>query len=239
MTLIARIRTICERAENQRSIEEKRAEVDRLQPLLSDARRLSDDLDREVTQLRLLRDQGIHIKTSDKADAARNTLGRLRERFTKETRAENLTRGSDWTLLKRQVQATCEDLASAHQAEWCQFVETAYSGDTPINLRGSLAGTERNLTNLERYGKVYAELNQYARSRPSGRADFERIRDLARQLTEIHQDFDFNVPEAVKLFLQAVAGGGAHLDLLTTEVRDWLRQQSMSDHYRIVAKMVS
>lgn len=236
MTLIERIETICERAENQRSIEEKRAEVNRLQPLLNDARNLSEDLDHEVAQLRFLRDQGIFTAPPDKAEAARKTLGRLRERFTKESRAEHLTRGRDWTLLKEQVRATCENLASALQTEWAQFVQTAYSGDTPSTLEGSLAGTEGNLQNLRRYREVHAELNRYAKSRPTGRTDFDNVRDLSRQLTEIYQDFDFDVPEEVKRFLQAVAGGGANLDLFTTEVRVWLQKQNTSDHYRIVAR---
>lgn len=236
MTLIARIENICGRAENQRSIEEKAAEVERLQRLLNDARRLEDELGDEVKQLRLLQDQGISMAPPEKAQAARKTLGRLQERFSKDRRAENLTRGRDWTLLKDQVRATCEQLASTLQTEWGHFVQSAYSGDTPSSLKGSLAGTEQNLDNLARYSEVYAALNQYARSRPSERGDFDRVRDFSRQLSEIYQDFDFDVPEAVNRFLRAVAGGGAELELLTSEVRDWLEQHSRSDRYRIVAK---
>ena len=89
MTLLKRIETVCKRAKEQHSIEEKRAEVDRLQPLLNEARDLSEELGHEVAQLRFLQDQGISTTTQDKAKAARNTLGRLRERFSKESRAEH------------------------------------------------------------------------------------------------------------------------------------------------------
>ena len=150
-----------------------------------------------------------------------------------------LTRGRDWTLLKEAVRAACKNLASALQTEWVQFVQTAYRGDTPCTLKENLARTEGNLQNLQRYSEVYAELYQYVRSRPTGRADFDHVRALARQLTKIHQEFDFDVPEEVKHFLRAVADGGAHLDLLSKEVRDWLQQQNTSDHYRIVAKVSS
>jgi hypothetical protein len=40
----------------------------------------------------------------------------------------------------------------------------------------------------------------------------------------------------VKQFLQAIANGGADLDLLTDEVRRWLQQQGSTGRYQIVAK---
>jgi hypothetical protein len=239
MTLVERIEALRERAEGQSSLEQKRAESGRLQYLLNAARRLSEDLGSQVTQLRMLEDQGIETSAPDSAVAARKTLSKLRERFAKEPRAEQLTRGQDWTRLNEQIQATCRTLASALETEWRRFVGTAYSGESPNNLAGSLASTDGNMANLKRYRDAYAQITQYARSGPRERADFDRVRDLVRQLTEIYQGFDFNVPEDVKRFLRAVADGGANLDLLTAEVRDWLQQQNTGSQYRIVARASS
>ena len=239
MTLIERIQTLRERANGQLSLEEKRNESQRLRPLLDGARKLSESLGREVEQLRLLQDQGISVSVPDSSTAARKTLGRLRERFAKEMRTEQLTRGRDWQRLNEQVLLTCQSLSSALQAEWRRIVETAFSGDKPSNLEQTLASTPKNLQNLRRFQGGYGKLEQFSRSRPTGRADFEQVRDLARQLTEIYQDFDFDVPEDVNRFLRAVADGGADLALLTAGVRDWLEGQDTSSHYRIVARLSS
>ena len=236
MTLIERIETLRKRAGDQIFLEKKRAESTLLQPLLDDARALSEDLSREIEQLRLLKDQGIDVAAPDSAAMACKTLGRLRERFAKENRAEQLTRGRDWGRLNDQIEETCKSLATALRAEWRRVVETAFSGDKPNNLENTLARTAGNERNLQRYREVYGKLNQLSGYRPTERSDFDNIRILARQLKEIHQDFDFNVPDDVKLFLGAVAVDGADLALLTAEVRDWLKQQNTSDHYRIVAR---
>ena len=228
MTLIERIQTLSKRASSQLALEENRAESGRLQQLLRDARTFSEKLGSEVKQLRLLQDQGISVSAPDGATAARKTLGRLRARFAKEPHAEQLTRGRDWTLLNKQVLLTCKNLSSALDAEWRRVVETAFSGDKPANLADTLARTPGNMRNLDRFRDVYAHLEQYARSRPTGRADFVHVRDLARQLTEIYQGFDFGVREDVKRFLRAVADGGANLELLTPDVRDWLDEYGTS-----------
>ena len=63
------------------------------------------------------------------------------------------------------------------------------------------------------------------------------MRLLAEQLEAAAQDFNFDVPEPVKAFLEAVQSvAGAPLDLLTAEVRDWLKANNSFDSYRISAK---
>ena len=236
MNLIERIETLCERANGQRALEEDSAESRRLQPLLDEARKFSQNLAQEVEQLRLLQDQCISISAPESATSARNTLGGLRKRFSKKPRAEQLTHRKDWNRLKDQVLLTCRSLSSALDAAWRQFVGTAFSGGDPNSLRSTLPSTPDNLRSFEHYRLRYAELSGFARSRPTGRADFERVRDLARLLTEIHGSFDFHVPEDVKRFLRAVAEDGADIGLLTAGVRNWLEAQGTSAHYRIVAR---
>jgi hypothetical protein len=237
MTLIDRIEALTERASGLDALERRRAESAKLQQLLAKARPMNDQLGTEIQQLRLLRDEGVDAPLdSTSADAARRTLFRLIDRFNKKRTADSLTRGRDWTLLEEHTQTTCQTLTDALKAAWRQFIATAYTGESPSHLERSLAITDRNLEQLNLYKQTYTQLNGLARSRPQERGDFDRVRQLARQLGEIHQRFDFDVPEAVKHFLQAVAGGGADVDLLTEEVRTWLQQQGSSGHYRIVTR---
>jgi hypothetical protein len=77
------------------------------------------------------------------------------------------------------------------------------------------------------------------RGRPSQRREptstSSAIRLTAENLAAIAKDFDFDVPDAVKQFLDALPQGGAPLSLLTDEVRAWIIGQGQTDRYRVVA----
>jgi hypothetical protein len=239
MTLLARIADLKRRAEAQQGRQTGLDEVNKLQPLLRDAKALAQGLGIEVTQLHLLRDQGLvpvptNIAGAD-AGAALTTLDPLRTRFAQDRRTERLTQGTGWTRLKEKTEAARTQAASTLDQTWRGFVSSAYGGDKPADLERNLAPTDGNNQQLQRYRSAYNELLALSR-RPGSREDFERVRELARLLREIHQGFDFSVPDAVKRFLDAMAAGGADLDLLTDEVRDWLHQQGGLGRYQIVAR---
>lgn len=239
MTLLERIADLKRRAEDQSGRQGGLDEVQRLQPLLADARLLSRSLGIEVAQLHLLRRQGLPLPDAPAhpdAGAALKTLDRLLKRFTDKRRAESLTKGQDWTQFNDLTQKARKAAAVALDQAWRDFVANAYSGDKPTNLEGNLAPTDVNKERLGRYRSAYEELTRLANRRPTGSEDFDRVLELSRQLRELYQGFDFGVPEAVKLFLQAIAKGGADLDLLTDEVRIWLQQQSSIGRYQIVAR---
>ena len=240
MTLLQRIEDLKRRAQHQLGRQAGRDEAGKLQPLLNEANALSQGLGTEVTQMHLLRDQGLTLPDAPagpKAGAALTTLDRLLKRFAEKRGAESLTRGQDWTRFKESTKAARMQAATALDQAWRSFVTGAYSGDKPADLERSLAPTDVNKERLVRYRSAYEELIRLANRRPAGREDFDRVRELSRQLKELFQGFDFGVPEAVKLFLQAIAKGGADLDLLTDEVRIWLQQQGSAGRYQIVAKL--
>ncbi|EXI65336.1 MAG: hypothetical protein AW08_03255 [Candidatus Accumulibacter adjunctus] len=239
MTLLERIEDLKRRAQDQLGRQAGRDEAGKLQPLLKEANALSQGLGTEVTQMHLLRDQGLPLPDAPagpNAGGALTTLDRLLKRFAEKRRAEGLTRGQDWTRFKESTQAARIQATTALDQAWRSFVTGAYSGDKPADLERSLAPTDVNKERLSRYRAAYEELIRLANRRPTGREDFDRVRELARQLKELHQGFDFGVPEGVKQFLQAIAKGGADLDLLTDEVRAWLQQQGSTGRYQIVAK---
>ncbi len=236
MTLIERIRDLQHRAQQQAARQTSLDEVKKLLPLLQQARTLSEGLATEVQQLRLLRDQGLVLPNPPEATgAALRVLGRLRERFAQERRAERLTQRQDWEGLQKQTQEVCKQATQGLNKTWRDFVTSAYSGDNPENLERTLAPTEGNRALLSRYRETYQRLIGLARNRPVGREDFEKVREFARALNALHQGFDLNVPDAVSRFLRGVAAGGAPIDLLTDEVRAWLKGQGKLEAYRIVA----
>ena len=237
MILIERIEQLQRRANDLSGLQARLDETRRLQTLQQQAEKVSKPLGQQVQGLRLFRDQDMDLhEVPASAASALKTLDRLRTRFAKDRRAENLTRGQDWKRMESQVQETSKIINRELDNEWKQFVTTAYSGETPANLERTLAPTDSNRGRLSRYGEAHRQLMASARTLPTARIDFENGCRLARQLAEIHQGFDFNVPEAVGAFLKAIGAGGAGLELLTEEVRNWLTQQGTAGRYRIVAR---
>lgn len=240
MTLLVRIAGLKRRAEEQQGRQTALDEAGKLQPLLREAKALSQGLGTEVAQLDLLRgQQGITLPgdvVGAEGGAALTTLNQLRTRFAEDRRAERLTRGQGWSRLKERTEAARSQAARDLDKTWRDFVASVYSGDKPADLERSLAPTDGNSHRLQRYRSAYNELGTLSRRRPTGRKDFDRVHELARLLREIHQGFDLTVPDAVKRFLDAMAAGGADLDLLTDEVRVWLRQQGSAGRYQIVAR---
>lgn len=241
MTLLERIADLKRRAQDQLNRQVGLDEAGRLQPLLTEAKTFAQGLGTEVTQRHLLRDQGLQLPAGlagTEGDAALKTLERLRNRFSQNRRAESLNRGQDWSRFKESTEAARSQAASTLDKTWRDFVTGAYSGAKPTDLKRGLAPTEGNQQRLERYLSAYNDLAALSRRRPTGRGDFDRVQELARLLRELHEGFDFSVPDAVKRFLDAMAAGGADLDLLTDEVRNWLQQQGSTARYQIVAKRI-
>lgn len=236
MSLIDRIHNLTERSEKLVDLENRLAESRRLHELMKDAEAFSQTLEQQVLLSRLFDDQGFSRDVPEKVENALGTLSRLKERFENDTRAEQLTRGRDWRLFKDQLNKVCESAAQINKEQWRRFVGLAYSGQKPNELKTSLALTPENQANLPRYENVYEQLSRYARSLPAERSDFNNVREIAERLTEIYQQFDFDVPESVKRFLKAIGDGGADLGLLTNEVRAWLNENNSAAKYRIVAK---
>ncbi|MCB2425399.1 hypothetical protein, partial [Methylophaga pinxianii] len=136
----------------------------------------------------------------------------------------------------KKITTNCSVLS---KQKWLEFVQSSYEGQDPVQLESVLAPTDINKSNLLFFREKYLALKQLGRSRPKERGDFDSVRQISNQLREIHQRFDFEVPDDVRMFLVSVAEGGADLDLLTTEVLDWLHKKNTSNNYRIVTKPVS
>jgi hypothetical protein len=94
--------------------------------------------------------------------------------------------------------------------------------------------TESNKKALIEYSQLHGEFKILQREFPADTADINRVKMCAEKLKMVAEKFDFDVPEDVKIFLAAVARGGATLDLLTNEVGKWLNQNQSEMNYRIV-----
>lgn len=239
MSLSEHLKELSERANKLSKSDDRKAESRNLTPLLNDADSLSQDLGQEIEQLRLLRDQGLQINTSDLPIDSIKTLEKIKSRFSKSQRAQELTKGKDWTAFREGLKKITTNCSVISKQKWEEFIQSSYVGQDPHELGSALAPTDANTSNLLFFREKYQALKQLERSRPKVREDFESVRQISNQLREIHQRFDFEVPDDVRKFLVSVASGGADLDLLTTDVLDWLQKKNTSHNYRIVTKPVS
>jgi hypothetical protein len=188
----------------------------------------------------LYREQGLRPRAIAKlADRLAKRVTVLRDRFVADPNASTLTKGVQWSQMLDDAKEGV-GLAEASLAEaWRQYLDTLFGGDRPAELDSKLAPTEGNQTALARYRVVHSRLLQLRNNTPDAPEHFAEAKKVVEELKSIYQTFDFDVSLAVKMFLQAIGQGGASLDLLTDEVREWLHNNNSYNRYHIVVRNAS
>ena len=237
MNLLERIDALKVQVQELKTAQLNVGESQRLQTRLEEVDLVAIPLAQQVTLLNIFRTEGIDLSgASDTVEKAVKRIQTIQERFKAESKAASLTKGQDWTLMKKYTSEVTASVKTNLTDNWNRFVESSYSGEKPQNLQRSLAQTESNESALSRYRVEYDNLNLLARKLPESSINFENVRSTASKLKDIYKEFDFNVPEIVKEFLKAVGSGGADLDLLTDEVSKWLHSNGTINRYQIVAR---
>jgi hypothetical protein len=220
--------------------------LDHLEDNVKEARLLADlrsqlepeaaALSRAFAQRNLLSAFGIEVVTPPSLDIARHSAAALFNKFKTETKASTLKKGVGWTKLIEQTKVASRDLGSAIMQGWYAYRQTLFTGEAPSVIKGRIAFTPSNAAAFTKYSQRYEAFRSASENVPADGGGIENIRVLAAALTEAAQVFDFDVPLEVKLFLEAIQGGGATLDLVTTTVVDWLKSNNAFDSYRIVPR---
>lgn len=161
------------------------------------------------------------------------TLGRILKRF-KETPTRNaLVTGSDWPALSKGAKALTVSLREGCRQGWRTYTETLFAQVAIVESQ--VVKTEINVARLHEYWKLHRELQplkgdwESIASVRSFKSRAKRLLELAKELNE------FDAPDEVKRFLDAVSSnGGAPLDLLSGAVVEWLKAQNMYSRYKIV-----
>ena len=237
MTLVERINLMKGKVESLKVAQSGIIEANLLQARHEELRELAETLKQKVETLGLFRSKNIALTNIPSSiDKAASRVTTIRERFAMERKAAQLTKSNDWQFMQSNVKDVVGEVGDDINNSWRKFVEQAYSGETPTVLRRILALTNTNRNALDRYQKAYEKLSNLSRTIPADREDFDQVKTLASELRTIHGEFDFDVPKAVKDFLNAVGSMGADLELLNSEVLKWLRTKGSIDRYKIVAK---
>jgi hypothetical protein len=234
--------TLFERARELRTDLETLAELRASAGEAGELSLLKDSLGREVDELKqalagraVLAKAGLEVPLPTSHEGLRKRAQSLRERFEKDRRAEVLKKGQVWRTCLEQAGETAKTIAGEVRERWRAYEAEIFTGDTPSAVEKLLAPTTANKAAFRRYKAAFGELRQLFRTTPRSEEEISAARLKAHELEEIARAFDFDVPQEVKSFLEAVLSGGAPLETLTQNVIDWLKENNTHEQYRIVA----
>lgn len=192
------------------------AEVNALEGLRIGMANRAEKLRAELAKERLLAGASIAVSIPASLVAMRKRATGLLDKFVADTKANTLKRGQSWSALLDEVDTATRELGSAATAAWRAHRSSVFAGQSPAEIRGKLARTEKNDDAFDDYGTLYGRLKAAFDTFPVDAEAIVRVSRIAADLEKTATTFDFNVPADVKLFLEAVLSvKGAPLSLLT------------------------
>ena len=233
--LPGRVKALRTRLSRIRDLEGRVREAGSLDDLRADLAKPIAALKAQLDQGAILTAGGITVDLPPAVAQGRRRAAALLEAFSADRSAAALKKGRAWTQLLSETTAASEAIASSVKAAWRSHQQAVFGGDAPATIKSRLAKTPENNAALATYETKHQAFRQAFETLPTDVAAVRRVHDLARELQETAKAFDFNVPPAVKRFLEAVQAEGASLALLTDEVTAWLKERNAFDDYHIRA----
>ncbi|GFO65885.1 hypothetical protein M1B72_02645 [Geomonas paludis] len=160
-------------------------------------------------------------------------LGHILERFKENPTRNALVTGSDWPTLANGAKALATSLRESCRQGWRAYTE-AFFAQVEI-VESKVVKTDTNIALLQEYRKLHREL-QTLKSDWESISAVRSLKSRGKRLLELAKKLnEFDAPDEVKRFLDAVStNGGAPLDLLSVEVVEWLKEQDLFSRYKIV-----
>jgi hypothetical protein len=124
----------------------------------------------------------------------------------------------------------------AARSTWRQFVDNLGRVENPAVLESRVLTTPANARLLAEYKVSYLKYQSAVRTDlPLTATTASEIAEVVATLRAIQEQMRSEAPEHVTRFLKAVESGGAALELVTSEVITWLREND--DPNRFVVKV--
>lgn len=191
------------------------------------------ELSRAHDQSQVLVNSGIEWITPASLDTVRKNAAVLHQKFAAENKAATLKKGVRWTNFIKDIRVASTEINASVVNRWKVYLQSSFTGESPRVINRRIALTPKNKAALKDYERHYQEFRTALDRLPSNEVDIQGVRALATRLTETAKAFDFNVPDEVKHFLEAIQSGGATLYLLTDTVKAWLEENDVFDSYII------
>jgi hypothetical protein len=222
-------------AEKAKGGVEEAAALDTLYKALSAAAKPAREA---YAKTRVLLSAGIPVAPPAEAAKHKQVVANVAERFREKTEAATLKQGKRWRTLIEAVEEAAEAANSSLTAAWKSYVGSKlFAGPPPEEEERSLAGTPQNRQALATYGRLFEQFSRVRAVVPAAPETIAHLRKLSSDLAAIQ--FERNVPPAVRDFLDGTSTtNGADLDLLTDEVRQWLKAHKLMGSYVVRARVI-
>lgn len=187
----------------------------------------------------MLRQGGIPLSQPHDVKKAKESCRMILARFTESPKAATLKDKQRWTKLTESLNELNTEEETLQRQGWKEYFGTKLFGGVPPEQREQtiLMTLPENQEALARYKTHYHRLSNYRTKVPGNPVELGEAQESSRQLSGIRFVENKDVPFAVREFFNATSsGGGANLELLTTEVVDWLRLNGMLNHFAVRAR---
>lgn len=146
----------------------------------------------------------------------------------------DVAQAQELALLVLEIERLAIELSDHTSTAWRNYTRTLRAQwEVDQKLFNTLAHQEEQRKAQKQYSDLAAQFTNNCRGLPKNREEFEAVIALHEQLCVQREALNLDVPEEVDLFLKAVAGQGATLDMLTPNVLSWLANEDDPTRYRI------
>jgi hypothetical protein len=187
----------------------------------------------------MLRQGGIPLSFATDLDKVKQLCGMILTRFTELPKASTLVDKQRWTKLSEVLLEFNASEETLQKQDWKEYFGTRlFAGVSPEQRKQTILITlPENQKEWDRYKRLYTQFAQYRNSVPVTAEELGVVQACSKELSKIRFVENDDVPVAVREFFNATSSGsGASLDLLTTEVIAWLRDNNMLNNYAVRAR---
>lgn len=187
----------------------------------------------------LLRNGGVTLSVAPDTEKVKQLCSLMLTRFSESPKATTLVDKQRWTKLTEALIEFNASEDTLQKQDWKGYYGTKlFGGVSPEQRKQTILMTlPENQKAWDRYKRLYTRFAEFRNSLPISAEDLKDVQNCSKELTEIRFIENDDVPMAVRAFFNATStGNGANLDLLTTEVIDWLRTNNMLNNFAVRAR---
>lgn len=159
-------------------------------------------------------------------------LAAFRQQYA--THKHDVAQQNEFALLIQEIESLAIALNEHTSNAWREYTRGLKAQwEVDKKLFSSRAHLDEERKKQQHYSDLVDQFTNSSRGLPKNAEEFEAVIALHEQLCQQRESLKLNVPEEVNLFLKAVAGRGASLDMLTENVRTWLTEEDDPTRYLI------
>ncbi|MYZ42457.1 hypothetical protein [Schauerella aestuarii] len=187
----------------------------------------------------LLERGGVPLSQSPDVEKARQSCAMILTRFMESPKAATLVDKQRWIRLTESIGEFNTVEETLQKYDWKGYCGSRLFGGLPPEQREQtiLMTLQENQEALALYRRLHKRLLVHRAGVPDTTEALEEVQECSRQLSEIRFVENQDVPSEVRAFFDATSSAsGANLELLTTDVVNWLSLSGMLKNFSVRAR---